>query len=60
MIMSLIKRRIFMTLFVLFSVVGGAAVARFDLATDTRMIAVLFIGIIAMIVAVRQQKTIEN
>lgn len=58
--MSLTKRQVGVALFVLFSAIGGAAVAGFDLATDSTMVAVLFIGVIAMIVAVRQQKAVED
>lgn len=58
--MSLTKRQVAVALFVLFSAIVGAAVAEFDLATDTIMVAVLASGVIATIAAVRQQRTVES
>ncbi|WP_277543608.1 hypothetical protein [Haloarcula laminariae] len=58
--MSLTKRQVAVALFVLFSAVVGATVAGFKLATDTTMIVVLAIGVIATIAAVRQQRTVES
>jgi len=47
-------------LLVLLSVVAGAATARFDLVTDTTMIGVLLVGVVAMIVVVHQQRSTAN
>jgi hypothetical protein len=58
--MGLNKRQVGVALFVLFSVIGGATVAGLDLARDTTMVAVLFIGVVATIAAVRQQRAVES
>lgn len=58
--MSLTKRQVAVALFVLFSAVVGAVGARFDFATDTTVVAVLAIGVIATIAAVRQRRTVKN